>query len=480
MSQKESSDGWLIYLPYVQSVFVVLLSLASLRLVRNTILDNLGPTGAINTLLETIWYGIMVFSLSRTKNKSLIIIEFSFLMLVAFNLAHRFSYLSGQAYKIFNVLWMLSLMAISYGLILSSKFTNERIEFFVRNSIHVVSSSVLIVIVNIVLLAFIGFDLMISMIEIKKISGLDIIIINTPAVLVLLHSIIVFAVKMLTGFLSRPLENMVVEIDRLDPTKSNMQFAKSNSLNIYEVEKFNEFVVKTIAELQSANRVKSDFLMNMSHDFRTPASGIYNMARSIYKRLDNSLVKQHMQLIVDSSGKLLKSLEDVLDYSRLDSGQYSSDQKEFDIRAIVNEITVLLLPKAVDKGIKLEAIHHISTELRVSGRGLIHRVLLNVVSNAVKFTDNGSVTIISSMHCSNDKRWVTVMVKDTGIGIDGVHHQSIFEPFYRVQSCDLSSDGGIGLGLSNVKAMLQNIGGRIEVVSKSGHGSEFTIFIPLA
>lgn len=474
-----SPKSWFFYLPYIQSIFVILLSLASLKLARSTILYDLGAIGILNSLLEIGLYGILVFCLSRTKNKSLIMIEFGFLILIAFNLAHRFSHLSGESYKLFNVLWMLSLILISYGLFLSSKFNNERIECFPYNSIHVLFSNFLIVTVNLALLAFVIFDLMISMVEIKEIKGLEIIIINTPAALIFLHSIFLFSATRMTEYLSKPFENLIAGIHRLDQNKLNTHLIKSSSINIYEVEKFTNFVTKTINDLRNANRVKSEFLMNMSHDFRTPASGIYNMARSISKRLDNLAIKDHMQLLINSSEKLLRLLESILDYSILDKCQHKIDQEKFDIKEIIHEVIVLILPNAINKGIKLQTIDNIQNKLFITQRTLIHRILLNVISNAVKFTYKGSITIISSTHFLKEKHWLIITVKDTGIGIDKAHHQAIFEPFYQVQSSRPINNNGTGLGLSNVKSILHNVGGKIEITSQPGHGSEFTLYIPI-
>ena len=475
---ERSLKDWFAYVPYIQSVFVILLSLISTAFIRNTIFHDFGISGTVDSLLETILYGILVFCLSRTKNKPLIIIEFGFLLLVAFNLAQRFSYLSSDTYKLFNVGWMLSLIIIIYGLILSSKSPQEHIELFIRNSIHVLSSSVSIIMTNVVLIAFIGFDLIISLQEIKEIGGLDIILMNTPAVLIFLHAFILFSVKLITEYFSRPLENMVIAIDRLD-IKQSAQLDSSNNFRIYELKKFNAFIIKTINELQHANRIKSNFLMNMSHDFRTPASGIYNMACSLYKRIDDVAIKQHMRLIVDSSDKLMKSLDDILDYSRLDSGQYSADQEVCDIKVIINEVASILLPNAMEKGIKLNVIHKLPSKLGVNKRVLVHRVLLNIISNALKFTDNGMVTVTSAFGYLDDQRWLTIEIKDTGVGIDKIFQQSIFEPFYRIETNIALDNGGIGLGLSNVKAMLQKIGGRIEVMSELGSGSLFTVYLPI-
>jgi signal transduction histidine kinase len=267
---------------------------------------------------------------------------------------------------------------------------------------------------------------------------------------------------------------MVNAIDRLDMKKS-AQLDPSNHFRIHELKIFNAFIIKTINELQHANRVKSNFLMNMSHDFRTPASGIYNMASTLYKRVNDPLIKQYIRLIVDSSDKLMQSLDDILDYTRLDSGQYTTDHELCDIKIIINEVATILLPKAVEKGIKLSIIHKLTNKISVKKRILTHRLLLNIISNAIKYTENGIVTVTSTLSYLNDKRCLAIKIKDTGIGIDKQYHQSIFEPFYRLHS----DDGGVGLGLSNAKAMIQNIGGKIEVMSEPGFGSQFTVYLPI-
>jgi signal transduction histidine kinase len=226
--------------------------------------------------------------------------------------------------------------------------------------------------------------------------------------------------------------------------------------------------------------IKTKCIMNISHDFRTPVSGIYNMACSLNKRIDDPEMKHHMQLIVDSSSELIKSLDDILDYSRLKSGQYFVDKEECRINSLINEVVTVLLPKITDKGIKLDIIQHTDNDLIVNERMIIHRILLNILGNAIKYTDVGVIEIKSFTERYHHKNWLIIAVSDTGIGIDTSHLPLIFEPFYRVGSEDTSKNFGIGLGLSNVKAMLEIIGGKVDVYSYPGKGSVFTVHLPLS
>jgi signal transduction histidine kinase len=259
----------------------------------------------------------------------------------------------------------------------------------------------------------------------------------------------------------------------------NSRKEDGDKFEIYEVEKLSQFIMKSINELQSITRIKAEFLMNMSHDFRTPASGIYHMSRSVYKRIKDPELKKLQKLIVDSSEQLMVFLEDVLNYSRLNSNKFELNIKNNNISDIINDVVLFVSAKAKDKMLNIECYYPDSPIYYNGDRLMINRIILNIVSNAIKFTQSGGITIFTKMEEFDRQKWVVIKVKDTGIGIDEANHKLIFEPFSRVESPETAKYPGIGLGLSNVLLMLNKLGGKITIESIVNKGSTFNILLPV-
>lgn len=282
--------------------------------------------------------------------------------------------------------------------------------------------------------------------------------------------------KLVAGYLSRPIEKISKRIDFAYENKLNSSQILNKKFKINELDRLDKFILKTIIELQTANRVKSDFLMQMSHDFRTPASGISYLSRTIYKKIENKELKGLQQLVVNSSEQLLNFLDDVLDYSRLDGDQLKLDISEFDVARLINEIVLFVSAKAKDKNLYIETVFSDSPVSYMGDRLMLHRIILNIVSNAIKFTEAGGVTIFLDRKSVDGDSFLAIRIQDTGIGIDEKFYDFIFEPFNRIFSDNKST--GIGLGLSNVKLMLKKMKGDISLQSELGKGSVFSIILP--
>jgi signal transduction histidine kinase len=480
MNHKENKmvvRTWWSKFPYVQSAIIVSLSFVSIKMFRSTILSEIGSSGVINSILETGLFVLISMCLSRTKNKSLSYLEVGFLLLIAFNLAHRFSYTTGHYFKIFDVVWLICLVIIVYGLALAWGKKDEKIIFFGRNSIHVLTSAIFITFATFLLIVFLLIDFTISSIQINNINTSNILLQNIPSILIFSYSLSILVGKIVANYMSKPLEEMSKRIDIVYENKLDSDKILKEKFKIDEIDKLDNFILTTIAELQAANRVKSDFLMNMSHDFRTPASGIYHMSRTVHRRIDDPKLKSLQKLVVDSSEQLMSFLEDVLDYSRLDSKKLKLNLREFNIVELVNEIVLFVSAKAKEKSLKIEVQLTGNIPPYVGDRLIVHRVILNLVSNAIKFTHQGSVKIsVGNEMIENNQRFV-VRIKDTGIGIDESNHHFIFEPFNRIESTETARYSGIGLGLSNVSLMLHQIGGAISLDSSLGNGSTFTVYL---
>lgn len=475
------NNSWLYKLPYFPPAIAIMLSLISIKLFRSNILSEVGFTGILNSTLEVILFFVLSMALSRTKNKSLIYLEVGFLLLIAFNLVHRFSYSTGYFFKALDVAWIIALIIIIAGLALASqeKIRQEKIEFFENNSIHVVTSTFFITFSTAILVFFAIIQFLISSSRLGGVETLKILIQNIPTALIFSYTLSLLTGKLIANKSSLALDKISKRIKIAYENKPGADQQLKEKLQIIELERLDKFILKTLTELQIANRVKSEFLMNMSHDFRTPASGIHAMSSSIYKKMQNPDLKKLQKLVVDSSGQLINFLEDILDHSRLERKQHKLELNEIDIYSLANEVVLFLSAKAAEKKLILDAEFLIATRKYYCDELAIRRILLNLMSNAIKFTHQGQVKLLVEEESVENKKFLKLTIIDTGIGIDKQYHEKIFEPFFRVSSTDSGKYPGIGLGLSNVLHLVKLLDGKISLKSHIAKGTEFIVHIPV-
>ncbi len=475
--KRQEKINWLSRFSYAQPIVMILMPVLLTSIFRNIFFKNISVVGIANTIMEVVGFTLMSVCLSRSRNKALTYVAAGFLFLMAFNLAHRFSYLTGHYYKSFDMIWLVCYIIIIFGFSLALKSRYEKFAFFKLNSIHVLINTIFTIFAALFFTIFLFFGFVISSIEVNGIGFLSIFPESIPSILVFLFTFSIILSKVIAVQFSKPLDIITRRIDLAYGGDLEESKIKNEQFAIYEVDKFDKFIMKILSKLQSANRVKAEFLMNMSHDFRTPTSGIYSMSKAIYKRTGDPELKRLQKLVVDSSGELMNILEDVLTYSYLDHNKQNVVFKTFDVVLVLEDIISLLSVKAEVEQLTLRREFPKEGLYCKSDQQIIHRVILNIVSNAIKFTHKGSVTICARKEIIDQKEWIVIKVKDTGIGIDETKHKLIFEPFSRVQSSETSKYPGIGLGLSNVRLMLEKIGGKIALESKLNQGAVFSIFL---
>jgi len=234
---------------------------------------------------------------------------------------------------------------------------------------------------------------------------------------------------------------------------------------------------------EAANVAKSNFLACMSHEIRTPLNGVLGMATVLSRMGLTSDQREVLKVIEDSGETLLRLLNDVLDLSKIENGHLDIVQSEFVLADLVTSIDTIYRMKCEEKGLKFDIVVEPSLRAReyLGDVDRIRQILNNLVSNAVKFTEKGgvSVAIREKAHSFYGVLALEFKVTDTGIGIDAASLKKLFAPFVQADSSITRRYGGTGLGLSISKRICQKMGGSITVDSRPGHGSTFTMVIPV-
>jgi PAS domain S-box-containing protein len=233
-------------------------------------------------------------------------------------------------------------------------------------------------------------------------------------------------------------------------------------------------------EAESASRAKSNFLSRMSHELRTPMNAILGFAQLLHYDGNNELSpeqKESVDEILKAGKHLLAQIDDILDLARIESGAVSIQSEYILAAAVVEDCLGMIEPMAIDKQVFLH--HHISSEWRgfhvYADPMKLKGILLNLLSNSVKYNkQHGQVFIIYEV----DGSFMKIHISDTGFGITPDQLERIFDSFYRVDDYPLNTEG-TGIGLSISKQFIELMGGAIEVDSRVGEGSKFTVVIPL-
>ncbi|HBB92744.1 MAG: hypothetical protein A2X22_04550 [Bacteroidetes bacterium GWF2_49_14] len=248
--------------------------------------------------------------------------------------------------------------------------------------------------------------------------------------------------------------------------------------SVIKKKELNDSLIAARDRAEEANRIKSLFLANMSHEIRTPLNGILGFAELLQTEFKDPEVSRYAEIILSSGNRLLQTLSQILDLSRVESGKMELFIERVDVIQALDEVIFLYSPAAMKKGLFIQRDQLVGDMLLDLDDQLFRNSIGNLISNAIKFTDKGGVRITTLYEIIMGRRFGTIRIEDTGIGIPLKYQKTIFEDFRQVSEGSKRNYEGTGLGLSLTKKFVDLCGGTLEVESESGLGSVFIMRFP--
>ena len=254
--------------------------------------------------------------------------------------------------------------------------------------------------------------------------------------------------------------------------------AKSFNHMANEVEQSFGRLEEARSSAEEANRMKSEFLANMSHELRTPLNGILGFAELLEIELEDPAQREYAQTIRTSGEHLLTLVTAVLDLAKIEAGRMDFNLTQIDLPELLREVVAIQRGHAQKKNLSLDLLEEAMPPIVFADGARLRQILLNLTSNALKFTDRGGVTVRATS--DSDGARVRIEVQDTGVGISPEEQEFIFEKFRQSEAFITRSHEGTGLGLTLAKELVEHMAGEIGVTSTPGVGSTFYVVLPTA
>ncbi|TAL67212.1 MAG: PAS domain S-box protein [Bacteroidetes bacterium] len=251
------------------------------------------------------------------------------------------------------------------------------------------------------------------------------------------------------------------------------------SIDITEQKRAVEEIVKAKEKAEEMNRLKSSFLANMSHELRTPMNGILGFSELLRIEDKIDIIRDISDVINKSGKRLMNTLNSILNLSRVEAGEIKPSRHLVNVSDVIYNTVEFCKIEAAKKGIELKLESEYSSLLIQSDERMITEIINNLVSNAIKFTSKGSVTVNIKLEITENLENIIISITDTGIGIDEKDYYKIFDEFRQVSEGLNRSFEGTGLGLTICRKYIEMLGGSISVKSKLNEGSTFTVILPM-
>lgn len=286
--------------------------------------------------------------------------------------------------------------------------------------------------------------------------------------------------RMLVASLQLGFENRALA-DRLQQEKQEaerLNMALEVEVNVRR--RAEQELIEARTDAENANRAKSDFLANVSHEIRTPMNAIIGMSHLALQMELGTEQRSYIEKVHRASDALQGVISNILDYSRLADGRLEVRSSVFRLRGVFEHLAAILEPQAEQKGLQLDFDLPHDLPMVEGDSARLGQVLLNIGNNAVKFTEQGGVTVSARLEGGDGDAVLHCSIADTGIGIDEQQRQQLFDSFGQVDATTTRRFGGAGLGLSIASHLLELMGGTISVDSRPGEGSVFEVSLPLS